>query len=173
MSRLRLVPILVILFITLAVLFGGWQAYRHYNLALPLQTTLEKIQGVQSANVSSGGKNIIVIKLGKVDDLQSTYDRISNTVTSASASNVNIQIQDNHTPALTSEYEKLQPILFEGLAKGSYTQMIQHVEAAGEKAGFDTRVTMDDKHVYIQLEKNGHYLYKIQPYTMQQGDGSA
>lgn len=173
MSRLRLVPILIILVITLAVLFGGWQAYRHYNLIAPLQTTLEKIQGVQSANVASGNSNTVVVKLGKVQDLQSTYDRISSAITAASGSAVNIEIEDNRTPALIAEYEQLQPILFQGLAQGTYTTMIRDVEAAAQKAGFATRVTMDDQHVFVQLEKNGHYLYNVQSYTLRQGAGSA
>jgi hypothetical protein len=173
LSRLRLVPILIVLVISLAVLFGGWQAYRHYNVVGPLQMNLEKIQGVQTVNIDGGTKNTIVVRLSKVADLQTTYDSISSAISDAAGTTVNIRIEDNRTSTLISDYEQLQPILFQGLAQGNYTTMIHNVEAAGNNAGVQTRVTMDDKHVFIQLAKDGHYLYKVQPYTMRQGDESA
>ncbi len=168
-SRVRLVPIILIAVITLAILFGGWQAYLHFNMIGPLETHLSSIAGVRSAVVEGGQPTTVRIQLGNVDDLETTYQKIYNQVSQSLGSNVDISIQDTRDTQLTKEYQKLTPALLEGIAKGNYTEMIASVEKQAVKDGFRATITMDKSYVYVQMSEGSHHLYDVFKYTSHQG----
>ena len=177
MSRVRLVPVIFIIIITLSVLFGAFVAYRHFKLVGPLQSQLDSIAGVKAAQIDTGNPSQVVIKLGPVDklqnqDLQTTYDAIQNKISGIFGSANNLKIQDNRDAALQTTYENLQPILAEGIRQGDYIQMIPDYEKAASQDGVHARVTMDLHNIYVQLWKGNHYLYDVVQYNLAQGGGT-
>jgi hypothetical protein len=173
LSRIRLVPMILIAVVSLAILFSGWQAYQRFNLVNPLKLSLSKLAGVESVNVNSGNPKVIQIKLGAVKDLQTTYDSIALTISGALGSSGSLEIQDNSDDKLRSAYESYQPIILEGLAKGNYTEMISTIDKLAIKNGINARITMDQHHVYVQLSAGRHYLYKVWSYSVRQGGGAS
>ncbi len=167
MTRIRLVPVIVIALISFVVLSGGWWAYRQYNVVNPLKDSLGHISGVQNVQVDTGNPYVITIKLGRVSDLQSTYQTILKAVSSVLGDplSVTVNIQDNRNQVLNNAYEALQPILAEGIAQGSYTEMISKAQQTAQQLHVDARITMDDQNIYLQLEQGSHYLYYVRPYT--------
>ena len=178
MSRIRLVPVVFILIMTLSVLFGAFVAYRQFKLVGPLQNELQAIPGVQTAQVETGNPSLVKIKLGPVpklanQDLQSTYVKIVGIISGVFSGTNNLDIVDNQDQELTSAYESFQPILLEGIAKGNFVEMIAAVEQKASQAGIQARVTMDVHNIYIQLSKGNHYLYDVFQYTtLRQGGGT-
>lgn len=167
MSRIRILPTVSALILTFTVLFGGFQMYKNYELIRPLQAQLYKIQSVQSVHITTSGQMPTVnLQLGRVADLQTTYNIIVNAVTSTMGSPASIALKDHSSLFLRSTYETLKPTLFEGLAKGNYTSMIHSMESSSAKAGIACRVTMDTQYVYVQMSKGGFFLYAIVPYTI-------
>ena len=179
MSRVRLVPILLIAVITLAVLFGGWQAYQHYNLLQPLQTNLKRISGVQSVEIWTKGSRVTV-KLGPVNtlqnhDLQQTYRAIEANIQNALGTGETPEVTSEDTPSATlqSAMESYYMILRESVQKGDFVEMVPQVETLAAKAGITAKITMDDHNFYIQLSKGSSYLYEIMAYTLPTGGGTA
>ncbi|MCL6625418.1 hypothetical protein [Alicyclobacillus shizuokensis] len=169
MSRVRLVPIIFIAVITLAILFGGWQAYLHFNMIGPLENHLSRISGVRSAVVESGQPTTVRIQLGDVDDLETTYQKIYDQVSQSLGSSVSISIEDTRDTRLVKEYQKLTPALLEGVAKGNYTEMIAAVEKQAAEDGIQAAITMDKTYVYVQMNDGKHHLYDVFKYTSRQG----
>ncbi|CAM3931764.1 hypothetical protein [Alicyclobacillus pomorum] len=176
MTRIRLVPVILIALISFVVLSGGWWAYRQYNVVNPLKDSLGHISGVQSVQVDTGNPNVITITLGRVSDLQSTYQTISKAVRSVlgDPQSVTVNIQDNRNQDLNDVYEALVPVLQQGIAHGSFTDMISATQQKAKQMHADARITMDEHNIYIQLEEGSHYLYQVMPYTLlRQGGGAS
>lgn len=171
MSRIRLVPMIFIVLISLGILFAGWQAYKRFNLVNPLKSELQAVTGVKTVDVNVGNPSVIKIKLGPVDDLQTTYDSIENTVSGALGSSGSLRIVDNRDKTLQNVYEDLSPYLYQGIANGSYVEMIAQVEQKAQKAGIDAKITMDKTSVYVQMTHGDHYLYDVLP--LHQGGASS
>lgn|GEM_PF-3980231 len=167
LSRIRILPAITALILTFAVLFGGLQVYRTYEVVQPLESQLAKIPAVQSVHVATGAQTpTITITLGKVPDLQNTYTLIESEVTSILGGPMNIVLKDHRTPALAAAYESMQQILFQGIAHGSYVTMISQLEQAAAKAHITCRVSMNNQDIFIQMAQKGAYLYGIVPYTI-------
>ncbi|WAH39690.1 hypothetical protein NZD89_14815 [Alicyclobacillus fastidiosus] len=178
MSRVRLVPIVLIAIVALAVLFGGWQAYQHFNLLGPLKKNLQQVEGVQTVDILTGSPDVVQVQLGpfsklKNGDLQQTYDDITSQVSSKLGTGVTLQLSDDRSGTLAQALENFNPVLLEGVTKGNYTEMISQVTHMAKSQGINCRVTMDTQYIYIQLAKGGHYLYKVMPYSTHQGGAAS
>lgn len=179
LSRVRLVPIFLVAMVVLAVLFGGWQAYQHFNLLNPLKRNLQQVSGVQTVSILTGSPDVVQVQLGpfnKLDkgDLQRTYHDISNQVESRLGTGVTLRLADKHGGSLVQTFEvSFEPVLIEGKAKQNYTEMISNVKALAKTDGIRARITMDSQSIYVQLEKGSDYLYRVMPYTTNQGGAAS
>jgi uncharacterized membrane protein (UPF0136 family) len=163
MSRIRLVPIVLVAIVSLAILFGGWQFYQRYSVVKPLQTDLRTIKGVKSLDVQPGNPNAINVTLGTVEILKKAQQELHGPVT--------ISVSGNSNSALKKEYEDIQPTLMEGVAKGNFTEMIAKVTQMSKDKGIQARVTMDSQDIFVQMSKGKNHLYSILPYNLQGGGG--
>ena len=167
LSRIRILPTVTALILTFAVLFGGLQIYRTYEIVQPLESQLAKIPAVQSVQVAAGAQSpTVTIALAKVPDLQTTYTQIESEVANSLGGSMNIVLKDHRTPALATAYEAMQPILREGMAHGDYVAMVSQLERAATKKHMICLVTMNSQDIFIQLSQKSNYLYRIVPYTI-------
>lgn len=178
MSRVRLVPIVLIAVLALAVLFGSWQAYQHFKLLSPLKQNLQQVEGVQKVSIFSGNPDVIQIKLGpfkklKDEDLQQTYHDIRNQISSRLGQNATIHLTADHNAKLDGALEHYQPFLHEGIAKGNYVEMIRQVTQMAKSQGIQARITMDKQYIYIQLQTGSHYLYSVMSYSSPPGGAAS
>lgn len=179
LSRVRLVPIFIVAIFVLSVLFGGWQAYQHFNLLNPLKRNLQQVAGVQTVNISTGSPDVVQVQLGPFDklkngDLQQTYHDISKQIENRLGADVSLRISDSHEGTLTQTFESsFEFYIQEGIAKQTYTQMVSQVHALAKKEGINARMTMDSQDIYVQLAKGKSYLYRVIPYGNRQGGASA
>lgn len=176
LSRVRLVPIVLIAVLVLAILFGGWQAYQHFNLLNPLKQNLQQVEGVKTVSIATGNPDVVQVQLGPFDklkngDLQQTYDDLEDQISSRLGSGVSLHLSDDRDASLAQAFEDLEPYLLEGLRKGNYTEMIAQVTKMAKAEGLQCRVTMDDENAYLQLAKGSHYLYYVKQY--QQGGAAS
>lgn len=169
MSRVRLVPIVLIAVLVLAILFGGWQAYQHFNLLNPLKQNLQQVEGVKTVSIATGNPDVVDIQLGPFDklkngDLQQTYHDLENQISSRLGSGVTLHLSDDEDASLVQSFETLRPYILEGLRKGNYTEMIAQVTKMAKAKHLECRLTIDDENAYLQLAKGSHYLYYVEPY---------
>ncbi|UOF89681.1 hypothetical protein LSG31_17615 [Fodinisporobacter ferrooxydans] len=169
MSRIRIIPTLVVIVITLSILFGGWAVYKNFGLEHPAEQALKQVPSVQSVKVMISNQNRTVkVTVWNVQDLQSTYHKIKQVVLQSLGSDTQIQVVDTRSEALAHLYQTLQPVLYEGIHKGNYTEMIQTIESRAKQANVVANVSMDSANVYIQLTQDSHQLDDIIPYNNQQ-----
>lgn len=172
MSRIRIVPIMMIFMVSLSVLFGGWELYRKFGLVGPLEQQLTADKNVTHVeSVVNGQDREIKITLKPVADLQTTYEDLEKVVDQQLGSSVKIDLVDTRSQALKDEYRAIQPILYSGIAKGDFEAMIQNAEKAAKASGTDATITMDEQNIYVNLEKQGHHLYEVLPYKLLKLDG--
>jgi len=166
MSRIRILPTVSALILTFAVLFGGYQVYKNYELIKPLQEQLSGIHQVLSARIVAGADvPTVVIQLGPVADLQQTYGAIENDVTNALGSPVAIVLKDRRTPKLAGLFEGMGLTGYQGIAQGDYLGMSRQMTALAHKAGASSRVTMNGQDIFVTLTQGSAYLYAIVPYA--------
>ncbi|MCY0876611.1 MAG: hypothetical protein OWT28_10145 [Firmicutes bacterium] len=166
MSRIRILPTISALILTFAILFGGFQVYKNYELVRPLVAQLRQIPSVLSVQVATTGQSpAVYLKLGPVSDLQTTYSTISTDVTNTLGTPVGIYLQDKSTPYLRNLYEFMQPTLRQDIAQSEYTRMIADLDQMAARDGVKARVTMNAQDIFIQLAKGNAYLYAIVSYA--------
>ncbi len=167
MSRIRLLPTISGLILTFILLFGGYQVYRNMEVVQPLQTELKQIHAVTSARVVTIAQNpTVIVNLGKISDLQSTYSQIQNVIANSMGGAVPIVISDKRSAALKDSYEAMQPILFQGIAHGNYVSMINEFEKACQARHIKCKVSMNSQDIFVQLVQKNAYLYDIVPYSI-------
>ncbi len=166
MSRIRILPALAALLLTFIVLFGGLQVYRTYDIIQPLKTNLSHIPQVQDVQVNATSQTpFVTVALGPVQDLQATYAQIQSEVAASLGGSINIILKDHPSPSLTTAFENFQPILYQGIAQGTYVTMIHQLETSAKEQHITCYVTMNSQDIFIQLTQNKSYFYSIVPYT--------
>lgn len=165
MSRVRLVPVALIVIVSLAILFGFWRLYLQLSLVNPLVTTVEHIPGVQSASVISESPPVLAITLKPTSDLQSSYNSIKSQLAVKGESGVSIQLIDHSDQELNQIYETIMLSVLQDVAHGNYTLLPKAAQQA-ERLGAKAKISQDEHYIYIQLSKGNHYFYKIFPYTL-------
>jgi len=173
----RLPVVLASMAAVLAILFGAQFLYARQALALPLNTRLEATPGVVGQpTVTSDALGLAVeVRLGLIDDLQSTYHRLLHIAEGGAAGrHVTIQIQDNRNRQLTEDYMTLSAILDQGRATGQFVAMEKQFAAASGGMGLArAQVTVDSTQMYVELISGKNYLYAIMPLTLAAGAGGA
>lgn len=165
MSRIRVLPVLVVMSLTVSLLFGGWELYRNFGLVRPLEQQLMADKAVtQVESVVNGSERAIKIHLKPVDDLQSTYDNLEQIVQKQIGPDVQIELVDQRQDALNRAYRSVQPVLYSGIAKGDFTNMIAQTEQELKAQGYQSKVSLNDHNIFVQIEKDGKYLYQVLPY---------
>lgn len=166
MPKIRIVPTLVILFVAVVVLFGGWMGYRDFGLVGPVEKQLQKNSSVATVSVQvSGMDRKVRVTLKDISDLQTTYSAILSTVHHEMGAQTQLVIEDNRSEELSRLYRSYQPMIYEGLAKADYTNMITDVQKMAQQDGLkNVRITMDDRYLYIQMQQGQAYLYDVISY---------
>ena len=170
MPRIRLVPLILIVFVTLAVLFGGYQAYQRLNVIDPLEAQLKAVHGVQDVQVQAGSPGMIRVELGPVKDLQTTYTELVHSVTQVTGGSQTIVIVDNPDDTLRTAYESfVAPMVSEGIAKGNYMEMISSVEAKAQSLGSQRASRWMNTTSTSSWKRAIATFYHVTPYTLRQG----
>jgi len=164
MSRIRFLPTFIVGIVTLMLLTGGWFAYRSYVLVAPLTTQLRSVPNVENATITvSSGQREVIVRVGPVKDLQTTYGQVDKVVRDTLGSDAQITLADNRSAALVQIYRSIQPIIFEAVADGKFTTMFDSINH-GKYSDASVHVSMNESYIYLQLEQGKHDLYQIIPY---------
>ncbi|ASS75283.1 hypothetical protein CIG75_09985 [Tumebacillus algifaecis] len=165
MSRIRLIPILAITCVTLSLLFGGWELYRNFGLVRPLEDQLMAAGTVEQVeSVVNGQHREIKVTMKQVSDLQTAYEVVEKVVQEALGPSVTIDLVDRRQDQLQQTYQNLQPTLYAGIAKGEFPEMIKSMSAQAKLEGIESKISMNENHIFIELNQDGKYLYEVVPY---------
>ncbi|MCD1260274.1 hypothetical protein B5M42_015795 [Paenibacillus athensensis] len=153
--KLRLLPVVLSLVITSAVLFGGWFAYNSLAMENPLSAVVQKVPGVVQSDVKlSSGTVDVKLTLAADADLRSVVERIaSEGAAQIGKRTLRFDVAGSaSSQTLDTWWSKA---LF-GVAQAMETKHYADIPAtleqqAADLGGLAVDTQMDDQYVYVRL----------------------
>lgn len=158
----------IALIITVACLYIGQAIWHDYAVDLPLDKTLQGIDGVEKVTWDDSSKindsiNIYVT-LNNTSNLQKTYEEISDKIKNTLKNKkFNLEIMDNRTPELEQVYYDIHYYIQKAIVDGDFPLLAEKVREKAGVAGAAAKVYVDDQYIYLQLTKNNSSLYSVVP----------
>jgi len=174
MEKQKQVPGIIIgLVVTLFFLMGGFFAYQWWFVEKPLQKSLDQVQGLEVKELKVT-PNAVVLELdidpGRYsvpDDFPPLSQKIS---TIAGNRLLKVSFSERKTPAMDRAWREMMFGVQEGLTQGAYTRIPQTVNRVAERYGLESRTSMDEQYVYIQLTQGKHVLVQQLPIIKNEGE---
>ncbi|MHB1125526.1 MAG: hypothetical protein ACYC2T_01000 [Bacillota bacterium] len=168
--HLPLVVIFTLLALTL--LLGGQRLYVKNYKEQPLLRKMAAVDTVKQVKMAQNSQGTtFMVQLGPVPNLQKTYLALLEA-TKGESQPVELVIEDQPSPKLEKVWYNSQFAVYQAVAQGDFTEMFHAVEKESLDAGLvKFQLYVDGQRVYLQLEDQGKYLYKVIPRNMTQPGG--
>ncbi|MGI6663036.1 MAG: hypothetical protein ACOX4B_06125 [Bacillota bacterium] len=176
MSRgFRWIYVAALAVITLTVLSVSYSSYEKVGVRRPLMGELSAHSDVAGASLEREGPVTVVhIELKKVPDLAKTYKDLERVVSKhLGTAPYRIEIEDAGTPALEDAYHSIHFYVEEASMRGTFGEMIRESSPKLEEAGCEYKISVDGEHIYVQIAREGAYLYRIVDQRPQRGGAGA
>lgn len=165
---------LVVLFLCLGLglLFGGRWVYNTLQYANPLESFLQDNVLIQSYQIEKEKEQTdISVDLGKVDNIAQSYADLYQALEQVMGKKeFTLTITDQRNGELEELLHHSEFAIYEAMVRGNYREMEQAIISQAVDKGVLAKVFMNPQAVYVQLEKDEHYLYaKIPADLPQQG----
>jgi hypothetical protein len=170
--KIRAMPAVLSLFVTLFVLFGGYFAYQWWMIEKPLVTVIRATPHVTLDELRVEPDQI-TIRLNADEDFSLTADYIplrDRLAPFAGGRTVSIELADRPDAVLEAAWNRMVFGVAEAMVHRRYTQIPETVEAASRKEKIRHEVAMDDRFVYVALYHRDHSLYRILPLSHPVGE---
>ncbi len=156
----------IALIITVAVLYIGQALWHNYAVDLPLDKTLNDIDGVSNVTLDDSYKindNITVyVTLDDTANLQKTYKEISKRIEEKLKGNqYTLEIKDNRSSELEQAYYDIQYYIQKAIVDGDFPMLEAKAREKAGLKGASVKVYVDEQNIYLQLNKNNNSLYAV------------
>ncbi|MEX2460365.1 MAG: hypothetical protein WD469_03550 [Paenibacillaceae bacterium] len=166
--KLRLIPILITVAASSALLFGGWFFYHSMVMENPIKAVILGVQGVNQVTTDINSKQVSIdLDLGKDADLRNLYSTISTEGASLLRNReLKLNLESQSSPELEQWWSTA---LFE-VAQAMDTKHYAVIpETLKNKAlgmpGLAVETAMDETNVYVRLTDGENSKYIILPRT--------
>ena len=156
----------IALIITVAILYAGQAIWQNYAVDLPLDKALHSVAGVEKVTWDDSG-NIndsitIHITLKNAENLQKTYHEISKKIEMTLKDKAyDLELADNRTPELDKAYYEIHYYIQKAIVDGDFPLLEEKVQEKAAASGASSKVYVDDRNIYLQLEKGDSALYTV------------
>lgn len=169
--KLRLLPILVSLVVTSAVLFGGWFAYHSVAMETPLSETIHDIEGVKNAEMNLDS-DTLTLELTLERDAN-LYDIMQQIRKDGKAiikdRKINVKINNHSSPELDAWWSLMLFDVAEAMENREYSSIPESLhEKKSSLGGLVVATSMDEENVYVRLARGEHSKYIVLPRTAPQ-----
>ncbi|MEL7564292.1 MAG: hypothetical protein AAGU27_05350 [Dehalobacterium sp.] len=137
------------------LLVGGQIFFKNYYVADHFQEQLTKIDGIKKVEVK---EQIITLTMSNVSNIKQSYQEISHIIEDK---NYEIIIKDTPSNKLEEIASESEIALQEGIFRGNFTEMSNYIKNLAQSQGVTAKVFVDNKRVYLQLEEENKYIYRI------------
>lgn len=166
MLKLRLLPILIAVLGSSAILFGGWFAYRSIAMENPMSRLLTGVPGVEKSEASIGSqKAVFTLKLNEQANLREIIQKINRDGASVIGKReLDVQVDSNTSPRLEEWWSRALFDVAQAMETKQYAKIPATLEEkAGEIPGLQVVTEMDENNVYVRLTDEEHSKYVILP----------
>ncbi|MGF7049899.1 hypothetical protein J2T13_004422 [Paenibacillus sp. DS2015] len=150
----RVLPIIITVVLSGALLFGGWFFYRQITLQSPLQSIVTKYEGVNSAQMDiTHDKIVLKLDIKPNTQLPGLVQQLKTEGKSSIGSRtLQFVVVDYSSDILNEFWEKAMFSVAEAMENKRYTDIPKTLEEMAQASG-DVKVTtqMDDTNVYVNL----------------------
>jgi hypothetical protein len=169
LSRKSLKGIVVIL-VSAAVGFGLFYGVNlllvNRTITKPLEDSIRQVPGVLTVKVAEGaGRLKIDIALDRVPDFHETYSSLVKRISEITGKReYELNILDHRDELLEMAYYRMHYDIEEAIATGGFSTMAGALDLKAKGLGLSgSRVFVDQKGVYLQIESGAGYLYAVFP----------
>lgn len=164
--KLRILPIATTAVLSVALLFGGWFAYRHYGVEQPLDRAAAKVPGVESAHSDFGSDGITLkVKLSDTADLADVYRTVKEEgARSIGSKSLTLVAENSENEALEKIWRSALFDVAQAMDRKEYTAIrdaMAKLQAA--TPGLTASTDIDEENVYISLRLSGSAKFVILP----------
>lgn len=151
--KIRPIPAVLSLVITLAALFGGWWLYQSFLVKQPISQLLDNKQQVTDYKINVTPKNVTIDlqvdpKITLTDDYLGLLARIKEQ---SPQQNVTLTLKDNPNSTLQTTWNELYFIVAEGINQGEYHAMLTELQQYPLEQNVQLQVAMDTENLYVWL----------------------
>lgn len=161
--NLRIQVVLLVLLVSLAAFLGIRWLYNKYSVEEPLNHYLESSRLVQSFEINRHQLVLqVTVNLAPTENLKDTYLEITQGIQVVlDGRPFELQLQDNRDEQLKRAFYYSQFAVYEAIKQGNYLEMMKFVDEQAKEIGAIAYVFLDQDRVYLQMKRNGHYLYEV------------
>lgn len=151
--------------LTIALLLAGQYTWHKTQIEKPLALGFKQIGAVKDWEIQyDPAKTRVRVSLKGKADLQESYLALTGVLDQTlGAGEYDLEIKNTPSRKLAGFYQKIQPVLYEGLSTGRYTWLVREIDAEAKKEGLEARVQLDHRLLYLQLADRDQAVYKLIP----------
>ncbi|OXL84617.1 hypothetical protein BCV73_17010 [Paenibacillus sp. SSG-1] len=163
--KLRPLPIIITVVVSVAVLFGGWFFYRQTTLQGPLQKIVSNYQGVNNAHFNITRDQVdLKLDLKPNVNLADLADKISTEGKSVVGTRtLKFDFVDHSSDKLNQYWDKAMFSVAEAMENKRYTEIPVKLQYLAKGTGIQTKAEMDTKNVYITLTDGSSSKFLVLP----------
>jgi hypothetical protein len=166
--KLRLLPIIITIVASTAVLFGGWFVYRSMVVENPINGIVSGMHGVQRVSTHINNKEVSIdLKLNKDADLLDLYTTIAKEGASQLKNrDLKLNLESQSSPVLDKWWSSALFDVAQAMDTMHYADIPKALESKASQIS-DLKVTteMDATNVYVHLTHAQYSKYIILPRT--------
>jgi len=168
--KLRLLPVVVTILASSAVLFGGWFAYQSYAMEDPFLKETAAIEGVAGATVELGRDQAIVhVTLAEGAKLREAYQAVVEAGRASLGKRsvvVDVVGEGGTSPALEEWWSGALFDVAQAMETKQYARIPERLkELAASQGNLQVKTEMDETNVYIALTDGPNSKYVVLPRT--------
>lgn len=162
MQKIKFKPILLGLVIGLVALGLGQWSFEKLFYFNPLEESLENNSLVQDYSLNTENKEILIeVSCGKLDNIMLAYQDLEEELTDILGNKkFTLKILDKRNLELENIFSQLEFAIYEAKIQGNYRDMEDYILTKGSKMEISPKIFVDEKAIYLQLEKEEAYLYE-------------
>lgn len=166
--KLRLIPLLITVAASSAILFGGWFFYQSTVMENPIKAVILGVQGVKQVSTDINNKQVSIdLKLSKETDLRDLYKTISTEGASLLRNReLNLKLDSQSSPELEQWWSTALFEVAQAMDTKHYANIPKVLQAnAQQMPGLAVATEMDDSNVYVRLTDGEFSKFIILPRT--------
>lgn len=164
--KIKWAPLVITTVASVALLFGGWAAYRHYAVEQPLDRIAASLPGVESADTSmENGQLVLNLKLAPDADLAAIYRKVKQEGAKRIGNRpIKFNIASNPSDRLEQAWRYSLFDIAESMETRRYSGIRAAMDNVSEQfPGVTASSEMDEDNVYIRLQDGQSVKFIVLP----------
>lgn len=154
--------VIIVMSVSLILLFAGWFLYQENNIKEPIINNVNKVNGVTVDEIIVNTKVIeLNLSLQHIEDLQVTYKEILNVIEPhVNNRELKININSNPSDEIIDAWNSSYFYIAEAIKQNKYSLVPETIDNLKQDYSLDyANCTMDEKNIYINLQKSNSSFY--------------